>query len=95
MTFSNWIFIQAFKEWILFTVEETWNLFHKKFVALWDENKDGSGEAYLPEIYNNDAVLQLVQKRYMKDLLHDTLGFGAAKMIRSAAVQLKFIVLHK
>jgi len=76
------IIVQSFKEWILRTIEETWNLFHKKFIALWDEHKDGSGEAYLPAIYNNPELQRLVQKKFMEDLFHDTLGFGAAKMIR-------------
>ncbi|KAK4563250.1 hypothetical protein RGQ29_005671 [Quercus rubra] len=70
------------KEWILRTIEETWNLFRKKFIALWDEHKDGSGEAYLPAIYNDPELQQLVQEKFMDDLFHDTLGFGAAKMIR-------------
>ncbi|XP_015892828.3 methylthioribose kinase [Ziziphus jujuba] len=73
---------KSYKEWILRTIADTWNLFQKKFIALWDEHKDGSGEAYLPAIYNNSEVQHLVQKRYVEDLFHDTLGFGAAKMIR-------------
>ncbi|KAL5855449.1 hypothetical protein ACOSQ4_005251 [Xanthoceras sorbifolium] len=73
---------KAYKEWILRTIEETWTLFHKKFTALWHQHKDGSGEAYLPEIYNKPELQQLVQEKFMKDLFHDTLGFGAAKMIR-------------
>ncbi|CAK7330009.1 unnamed protein product [Dovyalis caffra] len=73
---------KTYKEWILRTIKETWNLFYKKFTALWDEHKDGSGEAYLPGIYNNPELRQLVQKKFMQDLFHDTLGFGAAKMIR-------------
>ncbi|KAL6961002.1 S-methyl-5-thioribose kinase [Sarracenia purpurea var. burkii] len=73
---------EAYKDWILRTIGETWNLFHKKFTALWDEHKDGSGEAYLPAIYNNPKLQVLVKQRFMKDLFHDTLGFGAAKMIR-------------
>ena len=73
---------KAYKDWILRTIDETWNLFHKKFTALWDKHKDGSGEAYLPEIYNNPQLQLLVKQKYMKDLFHDTLGFGAAKMIR-------------
>lgn len=64
------------------TITETWNLFHQKFLALWDEHKDGPGEAYLPEIYNNTELRQLVKQKYMKELFEDTLGFGAAKMIR-------------
>ncbi|THF94291.1 hypothetical protein TEA_023442 [Camellia sinensis var. sinensis] len=73
---------KAYKDWILRTIEETWNLFHKKFTALWDKHKDGSGEAYLPTIYNNPQLQLLVKQKFMKDLFHDTLGFGAAKMIR-------------
>lgn len=74
--------MQAYKEWILKTIADTWNLFHHKFIALWDEHKNGAGEAYLPGIYNNPDVQLLVQKKYMTDLFHDSLGFGAAKMIR-------------
>ncbi|KDP45914.1 hypothetical protein JCGZ_15474 [Jatropha curcas] len=73
---------KSYKEWILKTIEETWNLFYKKFIGLWDEHKDGPGEAYLPAIYNNPEVRQLVQENFLKGLFHDTLGFGAAKMIR-------------
>lgn len=74
--------MQPYKVWILKTITETWNLFYKKFTALWDEHKDGPGEAYLPAIYNNPDVQLLVKQKYMKELFHDTLGFGAAKMIR-------------
>ncbi|RYR37273.1 hypothetical protein Ahy_A09g042187 isoform B [Arachis hypogaea] len=73
---------KAYKEWILKTIEDTWNLFQHKFTALWDEHRNGAGEAYLPAIYNNPEVQLLVQKKYMTDLFHDSLGFGAAKMIR-------------
>ncbi|KAK9667159.1 hypothetical protein RND81_14G237400 [Saponaria officinalis] len=71
-----------YKKWILKTIEETWNLFNKKFTALWDENKNRSGDAYLPEIYNQPDLWQLVQTKYMTDLFHDSLGFASAKMIR-------------
>ncbi|XP_052191865.1 methylthioribose kinase-like [Diospyros lotus] len=73
---------KSYKEWILRTTEETWDLFHKKFIALWDEYKDGSGEAYLPAIYNNPQLQLLVKQKFMEDLFEDSLGFGAAKMIR-------------
>ncbi|KAG6417489.1 hypothetical protein SASPL_119670 [Salvia splendens] len=73
---------KLYKKWILKTIVDTWNLFHTKFTALWDKHKDGSGDAYLPAIYNNPELQLLVKQRYMVDLFHDTLGFGAAKMIR-------------
>ncbi|KAG8364227.1 hypothetical protein BUALT_Bualt19G0106300 [Buddleja alternifolia] len=44
---------ELYKEWILKTISDTWTLFYAKFTALWDKHKDGPGEAYLPEIYNN------------------------------------------
>ncbi|XP_021720344.1 methylthioribose kinase-like [Chenopodium quinoa] len=73
---------KAYKKWILKTLGDTWNLFRQKFIALWDENKDGPGEAYLPHIYNNPDIQKLVQTKYIQDLFHDSLGFGSAKMIR-------------
>ncbi|CAH8255108.1 unnamed protein product [Arabidopsis lyrata] len=73
---------KEYKQWILRSIEQTWDLFNKRFIALWDQNKDGPGEAYLADIYNNPGVLQLVQENYMRNLLLDSLGFGAAKMIR-------------
>lgn len=73
---------KLYQEWILRTIVETWTLFDKKFTALWDDRNNSSGEAYLPEIYNNAELQLLVKRKYMKDLLHDTLGFAAAKMIR-------------
>ncbi|KAJ8470603.1 hypothetical protein OPV22_024946 [Ensete ventricosum] len=72
----------GYKQWILRMIEETWNLFHHKFVSLWNENFDGHGEAYLVDIYNKPDLQLLVQKKYMTGLFHDALGFGAAKMIR-------------
>ncbi|VAH38507.1 unnamed protein product [Triticum turgidum subsp. durum] len=73
---------KAYKQWILKTIEESWNLFQQKFLGLWNKHKDGNGEAYLPAIYNNPELLSDVQKKYMTGLLHDSLGFGSAKMIR-------------
>ncbi|KAJ6830648.1 methylthioribose kinase 1 [Iris pallida] len=73
---------ESYKQWILKTIEETWNLFQDKFISLWNEHKDGNGEAYLLSIYNTPELQVLAQKKYMNDLFHDALGFGAAKMIR-------------
>nr|CAB3476364.1 unnamed protein product [Digitaria exilis] len=71
----------AYKKWILKIIEEYWNLFHKKFVELWNKHKEGNEEVYLPDIYNSN-LLSLAQKRYMTNLFHDSLGFGSAKIIR-------------
>lgn len=72
-----------YKSWLLQTVQETWDLFAKKFTGLWNDSWDsGAGDAYLPEIYNSPSLRLLAQKQYMGELLQDTVGFAAAKMIR-------------
>ncbi|XP_020100409.1 methylthioribose kinase-like [Ananas comosus] len=73
---------KAYKQRILRTIAETWDLFQKKFISRWDEHKDGKGEAYPISIYNKPELQISLQQKYMKDLFHDALGFGAAKMIR-------------
>ncbi|KAF3335145.1 methylthioribose kinase 1 [Carex littledalei] len=73
---------KAYKEWILNTIEETWRLFEYKFCSLWDLHKNGNGEVYPLDVYNNAELLRTAQKKYMNNLFHDSLGFGAAKMIR-------------
>ncbi|KAJ9537950.1 hypothetical protein OSB04_030683 [Centaurea solstitialis] len=73
---------KAYKGWILGTIADTWNLLHKKFTCLWDVHKDGPGEAFLDDIYNDVELWELVKQKYMIDLFHDSLGFAAAKMIR-------------
>lgn len=73
---------QDYKQWIVKLIEDTWNLFEAKFISLWNANTEHCGDAYLEAIYNNPEVRLLVQQKYIKDLFHDSLGFGAAKMIR-------------
>ncbi|KAL1812025.1 hypothetical protein ACET3Z_022090 [Daucus carota] len=73
---------KTYKEWILKTTADTWSLFDKKFTALWDGHKNRSCDAYLPEIYNNAELQRIIKHKFMQELLHDSLGFGAAKMIR-------------
>ncbi|KAJ0514224.1 putative S-methyl-5-thioribose kinase [Helianthus annuus] len=73
---------KTYKAWIIDTIADTWNLFYKKFTTLWDIHKEGPGEAYLHEIYNDAELWELVKQKYMIDLFHDSLGFAATKMIR-------------
>jgi len=73
---------QDYKQWIVKSIEETWRLFEAKFISLWNANTEHCGDAYLEAIYNSPEVRLLAQQKYIKDLFHDSLGFGAAKMIR-------------
>nr|XP_043615847.1 methylthioribose kinase-like isoform X2 [Erigeron canadensis] len=72
---------KTYKAWIIDTIVDTWNFFNKKFTNLWDIHKEGPGEAYLHEVYNDLELRELVKQKYMYDSFHDSLGFAAANMI--------------
>ncbi|KAI5074128.1 hypothetical protein GOP47_0010089 [Adiantum capillus-veneris] len=73
---------QGYKRWILATIEETWSKFTQKFLSLWTENWESSGDAYPAGIYRSPTERTLAQEHYMNGILQDTLGFASAKMIR-------------
>ncbi len=60
----------AYRQWIVDTLRETWNIFETEFLTLW-ENKG-----------NSDWPSPMFRKKYMRRLLQDTAGFGAAEMMR-------------
>lgn len=60
----------AYRQWIVDTLRETWNIFEDEFLRLWET--EGNGEWPSP----------LFRKKYMRRLLQDTAGFGAAEMMR-------------
>eukprot|EP00953_Heterococcus_sp_UTEX-ZZ885_P021626 12060-Heterococcus_DN1.PRE.1 len=54
-----------------------------QFVALWTDGAINTGDAYPRCHFDTDTTaLQRVQSEYMQRLLHDSLGFAGAKMIR-------------
>ena len=87
MWFCWIIILQDYKQSIVKSIEETWSLFEAKFISLWNANTEHCGDAYLEAIYNSPEVRLLAQQKYIKDLFHDSLGYGAAKMIRSGFQQ--------
>ena len=75
--------LQAYEEWILSQVVETWSLFSQRFTALW--NTDLKGDylaATLVAQKNGNEVLQNLRDRYMRNLFADSIRFAAAEMIR-------------
>jgi len=60
----------AYRQWIIETLRETWNIFETEFLTLWEN--EGNGDWPSP----------LFRKKYMRQLLQDTAGFGAAEMMR-------------
>jgi 5-methylthioribose kinase len=74
---------EAYRDWVLLTVEQIWTSFREKFLALWRENP--TGDAYPPSLFQgeqDEALLEAERQAYMDRLWTDTVGFAAAKMIR-------------
>jgi 5-methylthioribose kinase len=76
------VLLQTYKRWLLTTIRDTWIGFEQKFQSLWTAQWENPGDALHADVYKSSTERNLVQKKYMKELLHDTLGFAAAKMIR-------------
>ncbi len=73
----------TYQDWVLETAEQVWTLFERKFLALWAEH--GTGDAYPADLFADKAgamALAVEREAYMRRLFADSLGFGAAKMIR-------------
>ncbi len=73
----------AYQDWVLETTEQVWTEFERKFLALWAEH--GTGDAYPADLFADETArtaLAAEREAFMRRLFADTLGFGAAKMIR-------------
>ena len=73
----------AYRDWVLVTVEAIWTMFRSKFLDLWRSN--GTGDAYPAGLFADAAgaaALEAEREAYMERLWRDTIGFAAAKMIR-------------
>jgi 5-methylthioribose kinase len=73
----------AYRDWVLTTLEQIWTSFREKFLALWRENR--TGDAYPASLFEGpagEARLEAERQAYMDRLWADTVGFAAAKMIR-------------
>jgi 5-methylthioribose kinase len=74
---------EAYRDWVLATLEEIWTMFRAKFLALWRQNP--TGDAYPASLFQGPAGesrLEIERQAYMDRLWADTVGFAAAKMIR-------------
>lgn len=60
----------AYREWLAKTIRDTWNIFEAEFINLWEN--EGNGDWPSPRF----------REKYMRQLLQDTAGFGAAEMMR-------------
>ena len=62
---------QAFRDWLLQSMAETWRVFEREFLAAWE--RDAQKDEWPSDRY---------RERYMRRLLKDAAGFGAAEMFR-------------
>lgn len=74
---------EAYRDWVLETLEQIWTSFREKFLALWRENP--TGDAYPASLFEGaegEKRLEAERQAFMDRLWADTVGFAAAKMIR-------------
>eukprot|EP00898_Chlorokybus_atmophyticus_P001426 jgi/Chlat1/2284/Chrsp17S02590 len=75
---------QAMKAWLLDALIETWQSFSKQFLALWTSSQ-ARGDLYPKDFFATDkdgSLLQACQTKFMRQLLQNSIGFGACEMIR-------------
>lgn len=60
----------AYRQWLADLIIRTWNIFEEEFLNLWENQGNG------------DWPSVAFRVKYMRNLLQDTLGFGAAEMMR-------------
>jgi 5-methylthioribose kinase len=60
----------GYRQWLLDQLRNTWNIFESEFLTLWEN--EGNGDWPSPAF----------RQKYMRQLLQDTAGFGAAEMMR-------------
>src|SRR5579863_5242850 len=73
----------AYQTWILEQARLFWEVFRRRFLALWAEHAKGDAfPAALFSAAEDRADLQAARGQYLDSIFVDMLGFGACKMIR-------------
>jgi len=68
-----------YQTWIEETIISVWQLFSEKFLALWNETDES---ALVLKGYASAEVLQAYQKKFMNNLLQESIGFAGCKIMR-------------
>jgi 5-methylthioribose kinase len=68
-----------FQEWLLKTIKEVLEKFRDKFLDFWSEAKNS---ALLVEGYLDEATLENYKKRFIKNILRESVGYAGCKMAR-------------
>ena len=70
-----------YRKWLLETIESLWSEFVNKFEHLWINHQNSSGDLY----WDYDSGVEHFKnqrEKYILDLLQDSIGFAACKMMR-------------
>jgi 5-methylthioribose kinase len=73
----------AYREWILMQAERVWSEFERRFLESW--RAAPAGDAYPASLFasaDDRPAMDKERARFVRVLFEDTLGFGAAKMVR-------------
>jgi len=70
---------EDFKEWLLLTIKEVLEKFSEEFLNFWNQNKNS---ALLVDGYLDESALQNFKKRFIKNIIRDSVGFAGCKMAR-------------
>ena len=68
-------------QWLLQTIEQLWTQFATKFLVLWVEHEKGCENAFMGKDLSGDSH-QTFRQAFLQQVLGDTLGFAACKMMR-------------
>ena len=70
-----------YRKWLLETIESLWSEFVNKFEHLWINHQNSSGDLYWDYVSGVEHFKNQREK-YILDLLQDSIGFAACKMMR-------------
>ena len=70
-----------YSRWLLQTIDQLWNRFESKFTSLWAEHEQCIPSVFMGKDLTGESH-QTFRKMFLKQVLNDTLGFAACKMIR-------------
>jgi 5-methylthioribose kinase len=70
-----------YRNWLLNTIRDTWNLFAKKFEQLWVEHQARSDSLYW-KYTQGETHFARQRQVFLKRIFADSLGMGACKMMR-------------
>ena len=70
-----------YSQWLLQTIDDIWEKFAAKFLSLWSEHERSVPSTFMGNDHTGDSH-QAFRQLFLQQVLSDTIGFAACKMIR-------------